>query len=660
MSIEVKIAESYLASKLSILPAVREKKCPAVGKWKTWQERLPTEIEARAWFANCHDAVCLVCGKVSGNLEILDFDHHGELFPKWKESLPRELFDKLVIEETPSGGFHAAYRSAGEIDGSLKLARGVRENKLVTLIETRGAGGLFLCYPTLGYTLKQGSFTSLPVLTAEERQTLLFAARALNEEISSEPKAPQNFSQKALFLDRPGDEYNEFGDVRALLLAHGWTLVRSENGSDYFKRPNKPGSCWSATLKDRIFYVFSSNACPFEPNKAYSPFNVYALLEHNGDYSAAAQALLRQGLGKAGESNGVDLSPFMARLSSAAPSRPARSNIRSLGELVECFPEMKPALIHGILRIGETMNIVAPPKIGKSWLAADLACAVAAGSPWLGCPCEQGKVLIIDNELHPESSACRIPKVVEARRYPENIVKQNLFIENQRGALQSIYDLNSRLEELKSYGFKLIIIDAFYRAMPPGTEENDNAKLAEIYNRIDYYAAELNCAFALIHHTSKGNQANKSVTDVGAGAGSQSRAADTHIILRRHEEAGAVVMDAAVRSFPQAAPIVLRWNYPLWDFDFSLDPAALAGKLDEAPPKVINRDINEEARFAAALLGSPMPKTEFIAAIQSNMALSRSRARNVLDRAKNLNLLRETLVTDANNPRRNVKLISHG
>ena len=84
MSIETGIAEEYLAAKLSVLPAVREKKCPAVGKWKVWQERLPTDVEIRAWFANRHDAICLICGKISGNLEILDFDNHGELFPKWK------------------------------------------------------------------------------------------------------------------------------------------------------------------------------------------------------------------------------------------------------------------------------------------------------------------------------------------------------------------------------------------------------------------------------------------------------------------------------------------------------------------------------------------------------------------------------------------------
>ena len=46
-----------------------------------------------------------------------------------------------------------------------------------------------------------------------------------------------------------------------------------------------------------MFYVFSSSAAPFEPNQAYSPFTVYTLLEHNGDYASAASTLRSQGFG---------------------------------------------------------------------------------------------------------------------------------------------------------------------------------------------------------------------------------------------------------------------------------------------------------------------------------------------------------------------------
>ena len=654
MSITIETAKSYLAAGLSVLPAVKARKCPFVGRWKTWQERLPTPVEVSAWFANPHDAVCLVCGKVSGNLEIIDFDHKGELFPKWAEAVPQELFDRLVIEQTPSGGFHVAYRCSGEVCGNLKLAQGIREEgKLVTLIETRGNGGLFLCSPTEGYVLKHGDFTRLPVLSAEERTSLLEAAYALNEKAVEEKDGSAGVAlpDDSQFSERPGDDFNVRGDVRELLMHHGWTPVRVDNGNEYFRRPGKSGSGWSASLKDRVFYVFSSNAAPFESNQAYSPFNVYALLEHQGDYTGAAKHLLECGYGAVRKHEGVNLSAFLKKPESDAKS------ILSLEELMAKYPKMRPVLIHGLLRIGETMNIIAPPKTGKSWLVTDLAASVACGLPWFGFPCEQGKVLILDNELHPETSAQRIPKVIDARGYSMNIVKRNLFVENQRGRLNSIFDLRSRLEEIKAFGFKLVIVDAFYRAMPGGMDENDNAKMASVYNTIDSYAAHLDCAFVLIHHTSKGNQAMKSVTDIGAGAGAQSRATDTHLVLRPHEERGVVVMDSVVRSFPPVDPVCLRWNFPVWNYDASLDPESLDGKLDEPVKRQEQPDIADQAVEAAELIEKPIQRTEFVAVLQMKLKVSRNRAREIIDCAKSLGIVAEEYFVDPDNRTRHAKML---
>lgn len=659
MSINTNTALEYLKAGLSVLPAEREKKYPAVGSWKTWQTRLPTEIEVKAWFSNNHDAVCIICGDVSGNLEILDFDHHGELFPKWKASIPVELYDKLAVEQTPSGGYHVVYRCSNKICGSLKLAQGKRDGKLVTLIETRGNGGLFLCSPTPGYKLIQSSFDKIQIISQEERKAVLSAAYELNEhtpemERESAPTFPDPNSQ---FEVRPGDDFNARGNVREILVAHGWTPIGKQgDGNELWRRPGKSGGRNSATLKDNVFYVFSSNASPFSPGNGYAPFNVYTLLEHNGDYTAAANALFTRGFGKAREIADVDLSAFLEKGTVAEASRPRQSCIRSLDQLLNEFPAMKPELIHGILRVGETMNIIASPKTGKSWLVTDLAAAVATGSEWFGFPCEQGKVLIIDNELHPETSACRIPKVIRERGYPEKVVARNLFIENQRGNLHDINSLRGRIEEFKKYEFKLIIIDAFYRAMPPDMEENDNAKMAGIYNTLDQIAGQLNCAFVLIHHTTKGNQANKSVTDMGAGAGSQSRAADAHIVLRRHTEPDAVVLEAVVRSFPPVRPIGLRWQFPVWVYDPNLDVTSLEGKIEKSPGA---RDVDFDAELEriGELLGTPLPKTELTALIQGQLGTSRNHAREIIEYGKALGVLDEIPATDPDNPRKTYKMI---
>ena len=307
-----KVPEKYLAAGLSVLPAKRERKFPAIGKWKTYRDRLPTEIEVETWFSNSHDALCIVCGKVSGNLEVLDFDHQGELFPVWKDRIDPELFAKLVIEQTPSGGFHVAYRAVSPICGNIKLAQGKRENdKLVTLIETRGEGGLFLCAPSEGYKLVQNSFEALPVISDEEREDLLCAAFLLNEHAPEVKNEPVPLGMTGNFVIRPGDDFNARGDFRSLLLRHGWTPLHKAGNNEYFRRPGKTSGGQSASFNGDVFYVFSSNAAPFEPG-AYSPFNAYAILEHGGDFTAAANALLEAGFGKAAEQPKADISGILS------------------------------------------------------------------------------------------------------------------------------------------------------------------------------------------------------------------------------------------------------------------------------------------------------------------------------------------------------------
>ena len=285
-------ALAYRESGLSVLPAVRLQKRPRLPGWKNYQLRIPQERQIVEWFSKPEDAICVVTGQVSGNLEMLDFDRGGDRFEAWKQQIPPELFARLVIETSQSGGKHVIYRCSEPINGNMKLAMGFRDGALVTLIETRGEGGLFLCAPTLGYTIEQGSLTEIPELTVQERETLLETAWSLNEYL---PTAEVPVDSQFVPEDRPGDDFNNRGDVRALLVKHGWTLVKGGE-NELWRRPGKTNG-WSASLRDKSFYVFSGNAAPLQPNRAYSPFAVFAWLEHRGDFEMAARMLRMQGFG---------------------------------------------------------------------------------------------------------------------------------------------------------------------------------------------------------------------------------------------------------------------------------------------------------------------------------------------------------------------------
>ena len=248
----------------------------------------------------------------------------------------------------------------------------------------------------------------------------------------------------------------------------------------------------------------------------------------------------------------------------------------SLGDLVSRHPDLRPPVVHGLLRRGETMNVISSSKIGKSWLVADLALAVATGGSWLDTfATAPGDVLILDNELHGETIAHRLHQVAVARQVSLDDIGRRVFIQNLRGRLLDVFTLESYFLSLEPGRFKLIVLDAFYRFLPPGTDENDNARMAQVYNRLDSYADFLGCCFVPVHHASKGSQSGKAITDVGAGAGSQSRATDTHLVLRPHEQDDVVVLEAAVRSWPPVVPRCLRWSFPVWTLVDDLDPMLL-------------------------------------------------------------------------------------
>lgn len=263
----------------------------------------------------------------------------------------------------------------------------------------------------------------------------------------------------------------------------------------------------------------------------------------------------------------------------------------SIGALVAAHPTMAHPIIDGLLRCGETCNVVAPPKIGKSWLAYDFALSMATGGDWLGkYRCEQGRVLLIDNELHPATLAKRIPVVAKALDISEQDYCRQIDVLPLRGRLLDLHGINRLLSKVDRGNYSLIVLDAWYRAIPAGVSENDNAPVALIYNLIDQIAERLDCAWMNIHHSSKGQQGDKAVTDVGAGAGSQSRAADTHIVLRQHEEDGIIVLDAAVRSFKPVEPLALRWDYPCWHPADDVDASKLKGRLTKGEQRQTERD----------------------------------------------------------------------
>jgi len=300
-------AKSYLGSGLSVLPIRMDgSKAPMLSEWTPLQQ---ISMTPESW-PTCPCGIGIIGGKVSGNLEILDFDKPGA-FEEWVAILPMagdglaELVDALPVIETPDGGRHVYYRCA-EIQGAQKLAR-AREaytspsgKRKLVIIETKGEGGYVVAPPSPAechdarkpYRQLSGPpLTSIPKISVAQRSWLLQAARSFDE-VQAEPVTRPSVSA-GVIGDRPGDAFNASATWPSILEPAGWVQLFDRGGVTYWRRPGKDGRGISATTGkcgDHL-YVFSSNAPPFDPERSYDKFGAMALLSHGGDVRAAAAAL---------------------------------------------------------------------------------------------------------------------------------------------------------------------------------------------------------------------------------------------------------------------------------------------------------------------------------------------------------------------------------
>jgi replicative DNA helicase len=306
------------AAGLCVLPAAEDgSKRPAVD-WKQYQHERPDESQLRRWFGGTRAGLGIVCGKVSGGVELTEVEgaavHAGALVDLAElvdESGETELWRRVTVDGyavmSPSGGLHLLYRLAdAEVPGNTKLAATAEH---VTLAETRGEGGWVVTAPSAGtvhptgraWRVAAGSPATIPTITADERARLHRLVRSLDQRPVPAPPAPASpFAplSRAGAGDgiSPGDDYTARAEWRDVLA--GWRLVFTRGAVGYWRRPGKSTGISATTGYggSDLLYVFSSST-EFEPERSYDRFGAYAVLHHSGDFPAAAAALRAKGYG---------------------------------------------------------------------------------------------------------------------------------------------------------------------------------------------------------------------------------------------------------------------------------------------------------------------------------------------------------------------------
>ena len=304
MSKEIKDkAIEYLKAQLSVIPT-KEDKLPALPTWKPYQSQKLKEGEVEALFSGANvKGLAIICGAISGGLEVIDVDtKHDTTNTLWDElrsliedNLP-EIYKRLVIAQTKSGGYHIYYRCSS-IAGNLKLS--TKLNREV-LIETRGEGGYVIAPPTPNYTYIKGEPGNIPTITTAEREILFSIAKSFNELEEVKPKVSTtlstNYTPTGL---SPFEDYNQRGDIVALLESKGWKVVNQQGQRINLLRPGSTDSKTSGNYHTglKVLRVFSSSTV-FNSDKGYNPSQVFSLLECNGDNKLTYRRLLELGYGE--------------------------------------------------------------------------------------------------------------------------------------------------------------------------------------------------------------------------------------------------------------------------------------------------------------------------------------------------------------------------
>lgn len=304
-------------------------------------------------------------------------------------------------------------------------------------------------------------------------------------------------------------------------------------------------------------------------------------LTRQGRVASHCQRIAEQSLGLIVETAGIER--FETKTAWDAVNHPAK--------LREC-------VIEGLARRGEVVNAVAATKIGKSWLALGLLFSVSTGRDWLNRRVLKGNVLLLDNELHDETIQNRTYAVATALKLEPSKLHSRFDYIPLRGESVNIAEIQDILSKYQPGDLTLVVLDAKYKFFAFGKQENSNDDQTEFHNAIDRLARQLDCVIVLVHHSTKGDQGGKGVTDVGSGGGSQARAVDCHMVIRPHAEPGLAVLDAAVRTFAPVEPQTIRWDFPLWTVADGVQPILKQDKTrsdrtDEMRTRILTHLSNE-------------------------------------------------------------------
>jgi len=196
----------------------------------------------------------------------------------------------------------------------------------------------------------------------------------------------------------------------------------------------------------------------------------------------------------------------------------------SMRELYEASYESKPPLIDGLLYPG-TYLLVGAPKLGKSFLVAQIAYHISTGAPLWNYPVRKGTVLYLALEDDNRRLQSRMYQMFDMA------IAEQLFFATH--AKQLGKGLDEQLDRFvrEHPDTKLIIIDTLQKVREVGGDAYSYASDYDIITRLKNFADCRGLCLILVHHTRK--QKAEDVFDMISGTNGLLGAADGAFLLQK-------------------------------------------------------------------------------------------------------------------------------
>ena len=305
--------------------------------------------------------------------------------------------------------------------------------------------------------------------------------------------------------DSIADWYTAMHSWTTLLHAHGWVLRAGDGDSDRSRwRHPTATSAFSATIRHGCLFVYSPNTpfevtTPSEPH-GYTLFRAWAVLDHQGDMTAAARA--------ARTLKGDDAGDLLAKLAGQVPPTPANDataqerhpsggvvvHLNPAGGIVMDTPRW---VWHQRIPIGGVTLMAGREGMGKTALAIHLAAQMTTGAlagEWEGQPRE---VIYVGHE--DDRASVLVPRLAAAGAD----LGRFLFVDLDDQAFNVVDHVGALADALVDRPVGMVIIDPLDSHLGMGVDTHKKAEVQATIEALARLAQRLRCGVLGIGHLNK-------------------------------------------------------------------------------------------------------------------------------------------------------------